>query len=103
MLTIRTAFIFLTLFTTLSWAGIVPIANTQPTNIEEHQLARMRREKLRGATSSGGDNQGSGSDKLSGCGSVNIGNLVENKRSIGRKNITVIVQGPVVNSNNRCR
>jgi len=103
MLTIRTTFIFLALFTTLSWAGVVPIASTKPTNIEEHQLARMRREKLRIATSSNGSDSNGNTDKLSGCGSVNIGNLVENKRSIGRKNITVIVQGPVVNSNNRCR
>jgi hypothetical protein len=69
---------------------------------EERQLARIRREVLRAKMEGRGDRLRQRADGVGDCGSVSIGNVSE-KRTVGQRNVTVVVQGPIVNADVKCR
>ena len=70
--------------------------------MEERQLARIRREvlqaKMQGKQGRAGQGQGVGD-----CGSVSIGNVPADRRTVAPRNVTIVVQGPIVNADVKCR
>jgi hypothetical protein len=90
-----------------SLAAVPPVfaasASVDIDMMEERQLARIRREVLRAKMDGKGGKRAGHGEGVGECGSVNIGNVAAEKHSVGKRNITVVVQGPVVNADVKCR
>ena len=80
-------------------------ASTEIINIDDRIVARMAREKLRQTMrqdqSNGQDQTDDASDSAK-C-NLNIGNSFNKKRIGGKTEITVVITGPVIQANNKCR
>jgi hypothetical protein len=77
-------------------------ASVEVDQMEERQLARIRREVLRAKMQGKAGRAGQG-DGVGDCGSVSIGNVTADARRTGPRNVTIVVQGPVVNADVKCR
>jgi hypothetical protein len=91
-------------------AGIVALppvfaasASVEVDQMEERQLARIRREILRAKIDGRHGKRAGHGEGVGECGSVSIGNVAADKRTVGQRNITVVVQGPIVNADVKCR
>lgn len=94
-------FIICSLFSTQSWAV--------EDFMEDDDGAKMARLKAKqryfDAKSDRDDNASDRRDKRSSaaCGSLNIGNVVNQRGARGPREVNIIVTGDVINANNRCR
>jgi hypothetical protein len=80
-------------------------ASTDIIDIEDRIVARMAREKLRQTMrqdQNNGKDQGDDGFDSAKC-NLNIGNSFNKKRIGGKTEITVVVTGPVIQANNKCR
>jgi hypothetical protein len=81
-----------------AWSGV--------EGLDDEDNAKLSRSKARTATVKGQSRnklgKGAAGDDQK-CGNVEIGNVSNSRPGRPTKNVTVVVEGPVINANNRCR
>jgi hypothetical protein len=97
----------------LAWHGVVALAapTTEPLDIDPDMAADIAKQKaranaMRGAMlrEKGGKANGKVTDPSAECGSVNIGNVVGNRRiGFAPVDINVVILGDILNINNKCQ
>jgi hypothetical protein len=103
---LKVRFALLLLIINCAAASGLYAAETEILELDEAILARLAREKLRKNAEEDREadiNKKRKAADATGCGSVNIGNIIGSKRVSGSTEITVVVTGDVVNANNKCR
>jgi len=80
-------------------------ATSEPIGLEAGIEAKTSRERARQAAQRGAREQEQRRREDAECGSLDIGNVTAGGSGFNRvpREITVVVQGDVVNANNRCR
>jgi len=82
-----------------SFAGVQGLEDEDNAKLARHK-AQMKQAPKKGSTKNGASGAGSESDK---CGSIDVGNVTNNKPGRPVREVTVIVDGPIINANNKCR
>jgi hypothetical protein len=80
-----------------SFGGIQGIDDEDNAKLSRHKAQMKQMTKKGDATHATGD---AASDK---CGSLELGNVSNNKPGRPVREVTVIVDGPIINANNKCR
>jgi hypothetical protein len=83
---------------TISYAGEEDLNDLQNAKVA-HMMAKQR---MLEAQMSDEDREKASSNKGS-CGSVNVGNVSNQRGARGPKEVIVVVKGDVINANNKCR
>lgn len=79
-----------------SFAGVQGLEDEDNAKLARHKAQmKLASKKGDGKNGAGGD-----SDK---CGSIDVGNVTNNKPGRPVREVTVIVDGPIINANNKCR
>ncbi len=89
---------------------VVETAQAGEIELSDAQNAKLARHKARERVSKNeankgyeiGDNEDSSSAEEEDCGTVDIGNVINNKGFGGPKKIDVIITGDIINANNDC-
>jgi hypothetical protein len=79
-----------------SFAGVQGLEDEDNAKLARHK-AQMKLASKKGDSKNGA---GGDSDK---CGSIDVGNVTNNKPGRPVREVTVIVDGPIINANNKCR
>lgn len=91
------------LLMTLSLALVAaPAAHAGEEGLEDDnnaKLARIKAKQRRMGATSFGDSDGGGGGE---CGSLNVGNVQNNGRGRGPREVVVVVTGDIINANNKC-
>ena len=90
-------------------AGPAAAADDEPSNLPENIIAKMARMRAKGElqprdrdTAEGEKRKSSASTAA--CGSLNVGNVEAGKAGTrAPKEVIVVIKGPVINSDNKCR
>jgi len=91
-------------------AQAAPAAVAEPMDIEPEILSKMALQRAkagnvgRSTGPKGGASNGLDSANPSGCGAVNIGNIITGGRpGFQPREVTVVITGDVINANNQCK
>lgn len=82
-----------------SFAGVQGLEDEDNAKLARHK-AQMKQASTKKAGNKNGAGGGNDSDK---CGSLEVGNVSNNKPGRPVREVTVIVDGPIINANNNCR
>jgi archaellum component FlaF (FlaF/FlaG flagellin family) len=69
--------------------------------VNRAKVARIKAKQRALARKNG--TSGSAANSADGCGNINIGNVVNEKGSTGAREITVVIDGDVISTNNNCK
>lgn len=86
-------------FSALSYAGSVYIKDGTNAKLARIKAKQRGRQAQSQNSQPGSENP---TDK-GGCGSIDIGNVTNERGSRGTREITVIITGDVINANNNCK
>jgi hypothetical protein len=82
--------------------GAAQAVSAEPTDSDDRSLAKIARARAKTAGSAQAKTQAKNGSNDSSC-DLNIGNTVNTRPGAGPKEIIVVVQGDVINANNKCK
>jgi len=83
-------------------AAAAHAVSAEPLDMDERTLAKLARARAKGHATSQSQSQDKQDKRDASC-DVNVGNTINTRPGNTPKEIIVVVQGDVINSNNKCK